>query len=293
MNLPKFICVGAQKSGTTSLHDILKQHPDIYLPEIKETKFFHHSKEYSRGLEHYSNCFFSNAKSTQMIGEVDPVYMYDPEVAKRIHTMLGEDIKFIFILRNPALRALSHYHMSRRRGLESFSFEDAILREADRLKTGDFERSNFSYIDRGLYGKQIQCFLKYFPIENLHFIRFEEDFLRNRDITIKKLYSFLNLKNVDFPTSLQSNEGVAPRFGYLNRLLFKDNYLTSMLKYIIPTSSLRLKIAQVIYKYNVKAIKKYKLDKNYTQGVINKYFLKDIKKLEKITALDFSSWYKN
>ena len=36
-----FFIVGAHKAGTTSLYDHLAQHPQIFLPQIKETRFFH------------------------------------------------------------------------------------------------------------------------------------------------------------------------------------------------------------------------------------------------------------
>lgn len=39
--LPNFLIVGAVKSGTTSIYHYLKQHPEIYLAEIKETFFLH------------------------------------------------------------------------------------------------------------------------------------------------------------------------------------------------------------------------------------------------------------
>jgi len=35
-----FVCIGAQKAGTTTLADILSAHPDMCIPPIKETKFF-------------------------------------------------------------------------------------------------------------------------------------------------------------------------------------------------------------------------------------------------------------
>jgi hypothetical protein len=35
-----FVCIGAQKAGTTTLAEILSQHSDICIPPIKETKFF-------------------------------------------------------------------------------------------------------------------------------------------------------------------------------------------------------------------------------------------------------------
>ena len=38
--LPDFFVVGAARSGTTSLHYYLKQHPEIFVPEVKEIEFF-------------------------------------------------------------------------------------------------------------------------------------------------------------------------------------------------------------------------------------------------------------
>ena len=35
-----FYCVGAQKAGTTSLHNVLNQHHNVFLPDTKEAHFF-------------------------------------------------------------------------------------------------------------------------------------------------------------------------------------------------------------------------------------------------------------
>jgi hypothetical protein len=40
MALPGFICIGAQKSGTTWLYEMLAQNPSIWLPPLKEVHFF-------------------------------------------------------------------------------------------------------------------------------------------------------------------------------------------------------------------------------------------------------------
>jgi hypothetical protein len=48
--LPNFICPGAQKAGTTTLHNILKQHPDIFLPNLKEAHFFDIEDRYKKGI---------------------------------------------------------------------------------------------------------------------------------------------------------------------------------------------------------------------------------------------------
>ncbi|MDH6268873.1 hypothetical protein M2360_004292 [Rhizobium sp. SG_E_25_P2] len=50
MGTPNFLCIGAQKAGTTWLHHMLKQHPDVWLPPIKEIHFFDRSLEKKIGL---------------------------------------------------------------------------------------------------------------------------------------------------------------------------------------------------------------------------------------------------
>ena len=64
MQSAEFICVGAQKSGTTLLHDVLKQHEQIFLPQIKETKFFQLDEKYNHGLNYYQSEFFKNPQSS-------------------------------------------------------------------------------------------------------------------------------------------------------------------------------------------------------------------------------------
>jgi hypothetical protein len=40
MCLPNFFIVGAMKAATTTVYDLLRQHPDIFLPSLKEPHFF-------------------------------------------------------------------------------------------------------------------------------------------------------------------------------------------------------------------------------------------------------------
>ena len=50
---PDFIGVGAAKAGTTTLHDILVQHPDIYLPSFKAAHFFDLDENCEKGEKWY------------------------------------------------------------------------------------------------------------------------------------------------------------------------------------------------------------------------------------------------
>ena len=136
MILPNFVCVGAQKSATTTLHTILTQHPNIYLPKVKETKFFLNYGSYEKGIRFYSQEYFGDWAGQKAVGEFCPEYMYFEYVAKRLYEYFGPELKIISTLRNPADRAYSHYLMSKRRTIENEKFEKAIELEHKRINHG-------------------------------------------------------------------------------------------------------------------------------------------------------------
>lgn len=124
---PDFFVVGTQKSATTSLHHYLSEHPDIFLPVGKETKFFADDERYKYGIEQYLTENFADTGDCHCIGEVDPDYMYFPSALERISEHFDlSTLKLVFMLRDPAKRAYSHYTMTMRHGLETLSFEEAI-----------------------------------------------------------------------------------------------------------------------------------------------------------------------
>ena len=177
----RFLCAGAQKSGTTTLHKILEQHPEISLPILKETKFFIDKEKFQQGLDFYLSHFDKNRDNQAPIrGEIDPDYMYHEESVQRIHDTLGKKIKLIFILRNPADRAYSHYLMNQKRYIEDKSFREALHLEEQRLNKGEYYKQNFSYQDRGYYSRQIKRFLDFFPRKNMMFVLFE-NFIRDQE----------------------------------------------------------------------------------------------------------------
>ncbi|MDH3469305.1 MAG: sulfotransferase domain-containing protein [Gammaproteobacteria bacterium] len=124
MQLPNFLVIGAQKSGTTWLHQFLLSRPDVYVPAcLKELSYFDNRRRYRNlGIEGYSE-YFSHVSGEIAIGEVTPNYLWvsskhaewgGPEVFRhmvpnRVRAALGGDVKIVAILRNPIERALSAY----------------------------------------------------------------------------------------------------------------------------------------------------------------------------------------
>lgn len=160
MTLPNFLVIGAQRSGTTWLDRKLRSHPDIYLPDRrKEIHYF--DKYYDRGLEWYEHFFPTpdHAADYCAIGEISPMYLFDPAVPARVHEYLP-DSKLIVILRNPAERAYSQYRLWVNSSGERRDFL-TVLEE----HPGIFER--------GLYNAQIRRYLEYFSWSDILVIIFE------------------------------------------------------------------------------------------------------------------------
>ena len=99
MKKPNFLNVGTQKAGTSTIHAILKQHSEIFLPKEKELHFFDYEENYQKGFSWYMN-YFKDAGSQKVIGEVTIGYLYEKNAPKRILQNLGKDVKLMFIFRN-------------------------------------------------------------------------------------------------------------------------------------------------------------------------------------------------
>jgi len=296
MSLPNFICVGAQKAGTTTLHDILKQHPDVCLPKEKETHFFINGKyNYSKGIKWYEKTFFSHCKCEKLIGEITPAYMYLDYIPQRLYEEIGKDVKLIFILRDPVDRAYSQYLMNKRSQLEDLTFEDALKQEENRMKKDEFSKLIFSYKDRGKYTEQIENLLKFFPKKNMFFIIFETDFLQNKKETLDKLCDFLDIDQYEFNTNIKSNPASATRFPFLIHLLYKDKYsfLRKPFKLLMLSQRYRNRIKEKLRNSDFIVGKPYKIKPKMnleTKKTLKMFFLQERIKLQNLIGRDLSHW---
>jgi hypothetical protein len=287
-----FICIGTQKAGTTSLHDILKHHPNIYLPERKEAHFFDMDERYEKGVNWWMDTFFKGDKENKKVGVFTPEYIYFDEVAERIKASLGSEIKIIAILRNPIKRAYSHYLMSKRRGFEEEDFETALERELERLKVNTFHnRNHFSYIDRGLYYSQLKRYIDVFGKHNVKVFIFEEDIIKNNSKTLKEIQEYINVPIVELDSSVKSNSASEPKLKWVRNIIFnKNNPLKKMMGLLPLSENFKYKIATRINSINQKEIQTQKRSDVDFKHFTEKYFLKDIEKTEKLLNMDLSLW---
>jgi hypothetical protein len=216
-----FLVVGAQKSGTTTLYKLLREHPEIYLPKEKELAFFAIEQRYQRGFDWLLEEYFSEADPEKMWGDVSPQHMAGLFVAGRIAKRLPS-AKIVVVLRNPIDRAYSAYRMAVRRGIETRSFSDIVeqaLKSAPILMAED-EFVEDDYIRNGLYGLVIERYMQHFSPSQIH-VAFMEDLEANPANTIKKIFQFLGVNSGFTPPSLgkKFHQGGVVRVRWLGDLL--------------------------------------------------------------------------
>ena len=289
---PNIICLGAQKAGTTTLHDILKKHTDIYLPSIKEAPFFHKDENYNKGEDWWLNEFFPKQKDEKIIGAFTPDYLFFPKVADRIKSMYQDtELKLIIILRQPCERAFSHYLMTTKFGTEDLSFEDAIAQEDERLKEDDFHiQSHLSYISRGKYLEQIKRFTEFVPKENILFLSFEKDIRTNLDKTIIRIQQFMGVEIQELNTNIKSNSAGRVRSKKLETYLGKDLFIKKILRKMFSKDRL-FKMRRSLGRLNeAKSSSLPKLEPKLNKALFEEYYESELDELMTLTGLDLNFW---
>jgi Sulfotransferase domain len=209
--LPDALIIGAQRSGTTSLHEYVTRHPGVWSARLtKEVHFF--DLHWDEGSGWYRRYF--PARSTRLrfrrrhgydLAAIDasPYYLFHPDVPRRT-AKVCPDVRLIALLRNPIDRALSQYKLEVRLGFEdATTFEDALEREADRLHSEEdrllkdehylsLAEQHHSYVSRGHYMTQLERWLRFFPREQL-LVFISEEIFSNPYVESQRLFAFLGV----------------------------------------------------------------------------------------------------
>src|SRR5579859_4974857 len=169
--MPNFFIVGAARSGTTSLHRYLSQHPQIFMTHRKEVHFFaadHFprtgpgddwlNKRVLHDQEQYTQ-LFADVQGAKAIGEASVFYLCLPDSAERIAQAVP-DAKIIIILREPVERSYSSHMMLVRDGRETLGFAEGLELAQERKAKG-FEPI-WWYKELSLYYEQVKRYLDIF-----------------------------------------------------------------------------------------------------------------------------------
>jgi hypothetical protein len=293
--LPNFMCGGASKCGTTTLYDILKSHPDVFLSSFKEPNFFNSDAFFDKGVEWYLKSYFSGYKNQKIIGDFSPGYLSIPFTAERIAEALGPSAKFIFILREPVSRAYSQFLHNQLDEMEELDFETALINEEKRMDTAKIKNDfisllKFSYIDQSLYTDHLRKYMEIFGAERVKVLIFE-DFFQEIEKSIIEVFRFLEInENVNLKLDIKSNPRSKARSKTLKAFMKKKFLMRSVFRIIIPSLAVRNKIRNYMHKINNKPEPYHRLESKTREEIYNRYFAKDVNDLELLLGRDLGLW---
>jgi len=187
-----FLIIGTQKGGTTSLYNYIDEHPEVFVPEVKEIQYFVDDRFYSQGPK-YLAPFFKGSEKAVTRGMA---YVHMLPFSKCPNRVAGfnPEIKLMVMLRDPIKRAFSAYNFATKNGWESksVSFIESLELESQRLAGNYTERYELAYFHNGLYHKHLSNWAKLFPRENILILK-DSELRHNRVMTLKKVFAFLGV----------------------------------------------------------------------------------------------------
>lgn len=194
--VPHFIIGGAPRSGTTFLCHLLDRHPGIYLakPFIPEPKVFMRPELPGDGYLDRYRALFADAGEGMLLGEKTSYYLESESVCQCIHDTLP-NVRMLFLVREPVDRAYSNYLWSRKNGIETLSFEEAVRLEGRRADPMPPEKSYarpFDYLSRGDYARLAANYYDRLGRERVRFFLYEDIGIRLGKL-LEEIQEFLDI----------------------------------------------------------------------------------------------------
>jgi hypothetical protein len=183
--LPNLLIIGAAKSGTTSLHYYLDQHPEIFMSFPKDPEFFQRDT-WREKLDWYESLF---PEPAPVRGEASTSYTAHPArlgVPERIHETIP-DARMIYVVRDPIDRIEAHYAQHQTLDKDSRPIDEAV-RSA--LRDGDDPVNPYVCMSR--YATQVEQYLPFFPLERILVID-NTEMQRDRRGVLREAFAFLGV----------------------------------------------------------------------------------------------------
>jgi hypothetical protein len=289
--LPNFLIVGAAKSGTSSLHNYLNQHPEVFMCSPKEPHFLIKNLVKNRlhngvwSWEEYKS-LFANVKNEKAIGESSVLYLYyHKEAIKNIKQRLGEKVKIVIMLRNPVDRAFSAYTHVARSVKENLTFEKALEIEEERLLNDKTLTPMVMYKEMGLYYDMLKAYQHNFKHV---FVIIHEDFQNNTAEVVEQTLVFLGIfSSAEIDTKSRHNVGGKRwKKTLLKQFFMKDNFLKKVLR-VIFSKNARKKFRLFIESFLKEKSKPINPE---TKKELLSYFKNDIERLSFLLKRDLKNW---
>ena len=206
---PNLFMIGAEKSGTTSLHHYLSQHPDVFMshpnkephylmPVNRLRGYFGRSDIPIRGhRDVLKNHMSRGYRGEKIFGESTTAYTRGTTDTKlKIPQAIKQhdpEARCLYIIRHPIDRIISSYRHRKRLGLTELSIEEEI-------------KQNKAYVFTGMYGRHVEAFQKILGPDKV-LVVFYEEFIEDPQTELDKVFKYLNIASVSADTSKIHNKG--------------------------------------------------------------------------------------
>ena len=243
-SFPNFFIVGAPRCASTFMYTYLRQHPDVFMPEHKDPRFF--CSDLDSGTDADAGFFvrdedeylalFADTGGASRVGEACVANLYSTVAAARIKAA-SPDARIIILLRDPVEQMVSFHAVRRRNATEDLDFEEALAAEADRREGRCLPRlarnvKMYQYRAVASYTDQVARYFDAFGRDNVHVIIFE-DFVRQPAASYRATLEFLGVDpdfQPDFDVVNANSANISPRLA----TLLRDPVVTRRLKRLLP-----------------------------------------------------------
>jgi hypothetical protein len=290
--LPTFLGLGAPKAATTWLAKCLDDHPDVFVADVKETKFFswgHTIRDLGDYREHFAGAM------EEAVGEITTSYLFWEGTAERVHDVLPNAQLFVS-LRNPMDQVYSHYWHLRRQNFH----------QEENPRPGSFEEALEMYPDKLLrpaqYAEHLDRWLDRFDREQLHVI-FYDDIQTTPETVVERLYAFLNVDPSVQPSALNTTgtsvrRGTSPKSPFFERVY--NRLYDGLTQYVYHPVKQRIGPARAERLKNMlrvrESLESLLREDGYpemtadTRERLREHFSDDITRLEHLTGHNLSHW---
>lgn len=306
VRLPTFLIIGAGLSGTTTLHYVLGQHPQIYMSPNKETNFFAYhcsggdvpsivrkedigriDSRSVKSLDDY-RFLFRGVTNQIAIGESSPAYLITPGVPEAIRELLPE-AKLVAMLRQPIERGYSAFQRRCRRGTYSYDddFAEILERDDERIRR---EGRGISILDAARYYGHLKRFYDVFPAEQIKVCLLSDMQSRPREF-YSDLFRFLGVDESFRPDhSAQFNTSGRPKSAAFARLTRVSRPLRGWLHRNLPAGAMT-RLSRTYHKLQAANIEKHPtLPPQLRRELTRRYYGEEIEKLQGLIGRDLSFW---
>jgi len=303
---PNLFVIGAMRAGSTMICDLLRQHRDIFFPEVKEPMFYA-AEALRQGLalrpgdpdlqaglaqimsggryrtrETFAHLYA--LRDAERYAADGSHYIYHPLVAGVLRRRCPH-ARIVVSLRNPVDRVLSEYQMRQLRGAATgMSFREFCFGAGYEINaSGDVVLGERARARKGLYADLLAPWFEAFPREQFHFVRFE-DVQSNAVERVRQILRWLDIDDDVSLTAVNRQRSGAPRWPFAHRVLNSRWPGKSVAKRLVGQQR------RSLVRDRLDATMRRETLSPEDEAILYRFYEPTQRRLSGMTGMDFSDW---